>query len=167
MEVFSLGKDDVERAREQEDIIQFALRGALRRAGFDGIYSVYLYSLDQAEMLATYLAEEGLASVQLAPVEEAGIMDVARVKTGRPNEAACKEVAAEKKRIRDRRVADAQRKREKRAGGTEGEKTGRNATVAGATTQARTGLRQCCGVGSYPRGNPQMSRQKRGRHKRS
>lgn len=117
MEVFGLGKADVERAREQEDIIQFALRGALRRPDFDGTYSVYLYSLDQAEMLATYLEKAGLASVELVPVEEAGIMDVARVKTGRRKDAPDKPGKAEQQE--KRRKKDAERQSAKRARGRE------------------------------------------------
>lgn len=83
LEVFGLKKEDVERAREIEDLIQFVLRGALRRSDFDGEYKVYLYDRHQAEALASYLEQEGIAMAELIAVEEAGIMDEMREKLGR------------------------------------------------------------------------------------
>jgi hypothetical protein len=78
MEVFGLRRADIERAREIEGIIQFVMRGRLRCADFDDDYRVYLYDLHQAQALADYLMTEGIAEVELIPVEEAGILDYER-----------------------------------------------------------------------------------------
>jgi hypothetical protein len=51
LEIFDLDKDAVKRAREIEDVIQFTMRGALRRPDFDGCYTVFIYDLDQARAL--------------------------------------------------------------------------------------------------------------------
>lgn len=113
LEVFGLTKEDVERAREIEDIIQFALRGALRKPDFDGEYKVYLYDQHQAEALAAYLEQEGIAMVELVAVEEAGIMDVEREKRGRkPVEL---DESSKAERDQRRRDADKGRKAQKRA----------------------------------------------------
>jgi hypothetical protein len=114
LEVFGLTKEDVERARETEDIIQFVLRGALRKPDFGGEYRVYLYDLHQAEALADYLEQEGIAMVELVPVEEAGIMDVEREKPGRKRVELDESSKAERK---ERRLeADRIRKAKGRAG---------------------------------------------------
>jgi hypothetical protein len=63
-----LSPADVERAREHEDIYQFVMRGAARDPEFAGDYKVFLYSLDQAEMLARLLATNGITS-ELVPIE--------------------------------------------------------------------------------------------------
>ncbi len=83
LDVFGLTREEVERAREREDIWQFAMRGAIRMADFDGFYTVFLYDLQQAEALARMLREEGVADdVAVEPVAEAGILDVERPKPG-------------------------------------------------------------------------------------
>lgn len=79
-EPFSFSVDDVRRAREDEDILQFAWRGAIRNPDYSGPYDVYLYSRDQAERLERSLRRAGLLAVTLSSVREAGIMDVARPK---------------------------------------------------------------------------------------
>lgn len=112
LEVFGLTKEDVERAREIEDIIQFVLRGALRNPNFGGEYRVYLYDLRQAEALAAYLEQEGIAMGELVPVEEAGIMDVEREKRGRKRVELDESSKAE--RIQRRRKRDRNRKRRSR-----------------------------------------------------
>uniref|UniRef100_UPI001E4F100D hypothetical protein n=1 Tax=Methylobacterium sp. Leaf118 TaxID=2876562 RepID=UPI001E4F100D len=81
LELLNLDEGTVSVAREQEDIIQFVMRGAIRDPRFEGSYDVYLYSQDQAEALATYLVREGITveeRVEVIPVAEAGIMEVAR-----------------------------------------------------------------------------------------
>ena len=113
LEVFGLTREDVERAREIEDIIQFVLRGALRRFDFGGEYRVYLYDLHQAEALAAYLEQEGIATVELVPVEEAGIMDVEREKPGRKRTEL--DESSKKERDQRRREADKARKARDRA----------------------------------------------------
>jgi hypothetical protein len=113
LEVFGLTQEDVERAREIEDIIQFVLRGALRKADFNGEYRVYLYDLHQAEVLAAYLEQEGIATVELVPVDEAGIMDVEREKRGRKRVELDERSKAEQ--AQRRREADRTRKANGRA----------------------------------------------------
>jgi hypothetical protein len=122
--VFGLTQEDVERAREIEDIIQFVLRGALRKADFGGEYRVYLYDLHQAKALAAYLEQEGIATVELVPVDEAGIMDVEREKRGRKRVELDERSKAERKkrrleadRTRKAKGRSAERK-EKRSAGT-------------------------------------------------
>ncbi|CAO4151856.1 DEAD/DEAH box helicase family protein [Methylorubrum extorquens] len=79
LEVLNLNEDDVLIAREQEDVFQFVLRGAIRDPSYDGDYDVYLYSRDQAEALRDYLASANITDrVEVQPVAEAGIMDVMR-----------------------------------------------------------------------------------------
>ncbi len=112
LDVFGLAREEVERAREREDIWQFVMRGAVRRSEFDGTYTVHRYDLWQAEALAAMLREEGIAEdVVLEPVVEAGILDVERPKPG-PKEGA-KAAASGKsfeEREAERREADRQRK---------------------------------------------------------
>ncbi len=116
LDVFGLAREEVERAREREDIWQFVMRGAVRRSEFDGTYTVHRYDLWQAEALAAMLREEGIAEdVVLEPVVEAGILDVDRPKPG-PKEGA-KAAASGKsfeEREAERREADRQRKQRQR-----------------------------------------------------
>lgn len=79
IEVLALNADIVRRSREDEDIIQFVGRGALRDRSFSGTYEVHLYSKDQAECLGEYLKSSGITDdVSLVAVDAAGIMDVKR-----------------------------------------------------------------------------------------
>jgi hypothetical protein len=81
IETLGLSRDDVRRAREDEDVVQFAFRGALRDGGFAGTYEIHLYSEDQAERLRDYLISNKITDdVRLVGVEEAGIMEVERPK---------------------------------------------------------------------------------------
>ncbi|WP_230532663.1 hypothetical protein [Microvirga roseola] len=100
LEVFGLKKEDVERARQIEDIIQFTLRGALRKPDFSGECRVYLYDQHQAEALASYLEQEGIAMAELIAVEEAGIMDEVREKPGRKRVELDESSKAERKKRR-------------------------------------------------------------------
>jgi hypothetical protein len=116
LDVFGLTREEVERAREREDIWQFAMRGAIRMAEFRGTYTVYVYDLWQAEALAAMLRDEGVADdVAVEPVEEAGILDVERPKPG-PTTGA-KAAASSKsfeEREAERREGDRLRKRRQR-----------------------------------------------------
>lgn len=73
--VFSLTDDDIRVAREDEDVLQFVMRGAIRKPDYDGPYDIYLYSKEQAERLADKLAASAVGRVELTPLPEAGIMD--------------------------------------------------------------------------------------------
>jgi hypothetical protein len=75
MDMFGLSEDDVRVAREDEDILQFAMRGALRDPEFGDRYEVYLYTDEQADRLAARLTQSEVGEVEVVPIPEAGIMD--------------------------------------------------------------------------------------------
>jgi hypothetical protein len=109
--------DEIKRARETEDVVQFAMRGAVRDPTFTGTYIVYLYDRAQADALGDYLRANGVTDdVRIEGVEEAGILDAQRPasrhgKKGAPE--ADGGSYAERKQAR--LDADAERKRRKRA----------------------------------------------------
>ncbi|EKY30831.1 hypothetical protein HMPREF0185_00001 [Brevundimonas diminuta 470-4] len=74
-DIFGITDDDIRIAREDEDILQFVMRGALRNPEYDGIYDIYLYSKEQAERLSDKLAASQVGTIELIPVHDAGIMD--------------------------------------------------------------------------------------------
>jgi hypothetical protein len=116
LDVFGLTCEEVERAREREDIWQFVMRGAIRMAEFGGTYTVHLYDLWQAEALARMLGEEGITGdVVLEPIEAAGILGVERPKPGpKPGARAAASDKSFEEREAERRVADRERKRRQR-----------------------------------------------------
>jgi hypothetical protein len=124
LEVFGLTRDDIERARQTEDLQQFVMRGAIRCPDFGGVYDIYVYDGWQADALAEFIKSQGITDVELIPVEEAGITDVQRPTPGpKPRTPDPVRLA---KRKEDQRRVDAERKRRvrekereaKRAAGT-------------------------------------------------
>lgn len=83
-DLFSLSDGDILAAREDEDIHQFVMRGALRDPTFSGHYSVYLYSKRQAETLAKTLTRNGYCVVVYG-VAEAGIIQEGRAERREPS----------------------------------------------------------------------------------
>lgn len=76
-DTFDISDAEIRRSREDEDVLQFVMRGAVRNPDFDGQYDIYLYSQDQAEALKRLLDISGLGrSISLVPVYNAGIMDI-------------------------------------------------------------------------------------------
>lgn len=73
--VFGLTDDDIRIAREDEDTLQFVMRGAIRNPEYDKAYDIYLYTKEQAERLAAKLIASEVGVVELVPVIDAGIMD--------------------------------------------------------------------------------------------
>jgi len=73
--VFGFTDDDIRNAREDEDVLQFVMRGAIRKPDYDGRYDIYLYAKAQADRLAGKLAASAVGTVEIVPVAEAGIMD--------------------------------------------------------------------------------------------
>lgn len=73
--VFDLTDDDIRIAREDEDVLQFVMRGAIRKPDYSGPYDIYLYSKEQAERLAAKLAASEVGRVELMALPDAGIMD--------------------------------------------------------------------------------------------
>ena len=108
IDLLGLDRDAVRRAREFEDIRQFALRGAIRRPDYAGTYDIYLYDLAQAQDLEAYLRGIGIADLELVPVVEARIMDVVR-----PGSAAVAQKAPLSREERQKRNTASQK--EKRA----------------------------------------------------
>jgi hypothetical protein len=109
LEVFGLSRDDIERARQTEDMQQFLMRGAIRCSDFGGTYTAYVYDVWQAEALAEFIKSQGINDVEVVPVEEAGIIDVTRPTRG-PKPRTPDPVRLARRR-EDQRRADAERKR--------------------------------------------------------
>jgi hypothetical protein len=113
IDMFGLNREEIERAREIEDIIQFVCRGDLRNPNSTGDYSVYLYDRYQAEALAAYLTEHGLGTVELIPVEEAGLLDMSRPGRGRPPSEP-EDLRSKEERLKQTQASDAERQQRKR-----------------------------------------------------
>lgn len=115
IKALGLNREDIQTAREDEDLYQFVCRGAIRDLDFSGDYAVYLYDRGQAERLRDRLIGAGYTDVSTEPVTEAGILDVARPHNPRGEKlakATATETAAEREvRLR---AKDAQRKRDSR-----------------------------------------------------
>ena len=115
MAALHLDRDAVRIAREDEDLYQFATRGAIRDPAYVGCYAIHVYDIGQAERLQARLRRGGYEDVVIEPVISAGLMDVVRPIAARQkaNPAAPVETAAERKTRK--RAADTERKRRKRA----------------------------------------------------
>ena len=135
--LFDISDDEILRAREEEDILQFVMRGAIRRRHFDGDYDIYLYSKRQAELVADKLSASGIGkSVDLIPEPGAGIMDANPQPMKPIREAIAAEHKAEKTQAYKER--EAQRKRTSRAAnaGAEGRTPGQIGRAKGSKDKA-------------------------------
>ena len=84
LEFLDLDKEAITRVREDEDIAQIVMRGAIRDPSYDGDYDIYLYDRHQAEELRDYLIEHRVSDrVRVVPVVEAGIMNVRRPRSSK------------------------------------------------------------------------------------
>lgn len=79
---FGVSKAMIRQAREDEDIFQFAMRGALRNADYAGQYDIYLYSRGQAETLKARLEGAGLTDVEV--VAQTHVIQMSSVPAPRP-----------------------------------------------------------------------------------
>lgn len=61
--VMGMSREQIRAAREDEDIFQFAYRGAIRQPGYGGAYDIFLFSQQQAERLQSSLLSSGLVDV--------------------------------------------------------------------------------------------------------
>jgi hypothetical protein len=113
LEVFGLTRDQIARAREIEDIHQFVMRGAIRNPDMEGRYDIYVYDLWQAEEVRDFLVNGGITDVTMHGIEEAGLMDFERPKSGRKPIHLDDRSKAE--RLAERRNKDAARKRKARS----------------------------------------------------
>lgn len=106
-DLFGITDNEILRAREEEDILQFVMRGAIRRRDFGGEYDIYLYSKRQAELVAQKLVASGIGnSVALVPEPGAGIMDAKPQPMKAIREAIVADKAAEAERAYKEREAD-------------------------------------------------------------
>lgn len=71
---FDITTGEMRAAREDEDILQFVMRGALRKPDYSGAYDIYLYNKRQAETLADQLTLGGFDHVELGAID-AGFAD--------------------------------------------------------------------------------------------
>jgi hypothetical protein len=116
LDVFGLCKDEITRARQDEDLKQFVMRGAIRCPDFDGTYDIYVYDLAQADVVQAYLGENGFGHVTLIGLDQVGIMDVEPPKRGRRAEKRslervreCQDTRREKDRLRKQEARETQR----------------------------------------------------------
>lgn len=77
-ELLDISEQDVEKARELEDIKQFVMRGKIRDQTFDGVYSIYVYDKFQADVLEEYINRWDIGVASAIPVDAAGIMNIQR-----------------------------------------------------------------------------------------
>lgn len=128
IEVLGLDSEAIRSAREEEDVFQFVLRGAIRDSSYGGTYRVYLHDLHQAEALSRRLRASGITNdIEIVPVNEAGILDVQRPASKRDRgtgpkigpealgDRVARKKARERARSERRRIAA---REEKRAAGT-------------------------------------------------
>jgi hypothetical protein len=113
MRLFGVTKEEVRASREDEDIKQFVMRGALRRAEFEGEYHVNLYDRRQAEMLRDYLLANGIADEAMVEYVDVGIGEVVKPAPGRQKVAVTPQQEAERRQRA--KEADRARKQRKRA----------------------------------------------------
>jgi hypothetical protein len=124
-DLFGLTDDEIRRSREDEDVIQFVMRGAIRNADFGGEYDIYVYSRRQAETLVTQLVASGVGqSVTLVPELDPGVMDKA-VNSVEPISNALKEEKAADRKRRNAESAKRVRMKKAEAAGREAGKPGR------------------------------------------
>ncbi|POR39868.1 hypothetical protein CRT23_27185 [Methylobacterium sp. V23] len=109
--------DEIKRARETEDMIQFVMRGAVRDPAFTGTYTVYLYDRAQADVMGDYLRENGVTDdVRIEGIEEAGILDAERPASRREKKAALEAEGGSFAECKEaKRAAEAERGRRRRA----------------------------------------------------
>jgi hypothetical protein len=145
MEVFGLSREDILRAREVEDVWQFAMRGAVREARFRGTYTIYVYDRRQAEALAGLMRDNDIGAVPDPEcVAEAGIAEVERPKSGpKPRQEAAGSGKSFGERKAERRAGDRERKRRQR----EKERT---AKAAAGTLRGRGRPRKADGEAARP-----------------
>jgi hypothetical protein len=82
--LFGLSNAEIIASREEEDVLQFVMRGAIRNPDFGGRFDIYLYSKRQADLLAEQLGAGGFNTVSVEGEDSAGIMDDTVVKSDAP-----------------------------------------------------------------------------------
>lgn len=114
LDLFPITADEIRAAREDEDILQYVMRGAIRRPDFAGEYHVYLYNRSQAERLQAQLQNSRIGkSITLVPEVNAGFMDAADPRP-RPVAEAPRSMGTSGKLIKPKSVARAKQRAAKR-----------------------------------------------------
>lgn len=115
--LFGITDEQILGARETEDIFQFVFRGAIRRPEYDGAYRIYLHTRRQAEALKDRIDATGIArSVELVPVDAAGIMDAKVGRSARKSEGRSKPIPERLVRPNGRSVlVKSEKRRQQRA----------------------------------------------------
>jgi hypothetical protein len=81
------------------------MRGAIRRPEFDGDYDVFVYDLEQAQVVEDYLRRRGVTDdVTLIPEQEVGILDMTRLSRQRSEVQVPPVSAEEQQRIKSDKV---------------------------------------------------------------
>ncbi|TXN40613.1 hypothetical protein FV232_05535 [Methylobacterium sp. WL30] len=114
LELLGLSREDIQASREDEDVYQFVMRGAIRNHDFDGRYDIYVYDRSQANHLQERLSEQGFADVELIPVVDAGIMDVTRPKPATSKRTAVTDATSDAEHRKQARLIERKRGRERR-----------------------------------------------------
>lgn len=76
--LFGLTDEQIQVSRQDNDVLQFAMRGAIRNPDYGGEYDIYLYSRSQAERLRDQLLGSQIGDVELLPAD-AGFLHASRV----------------------------------------------------------------------------------------
>lgn len=106
-------KAEVRRAREFEDLLQFAYRLALRQPDDERAIDIRVYDKRQADFLATFFAGTGYLDVTVSCITTAGIATMKRTPPGPPPKVLTPEEEAAA--VAKAKETDAERKRRQRA----------------------------------------------------
>lgn len=112
--LFGITDEEIQIARQDEDVLQFVMRGAVRMGDYAGPYDIYLYSRSQAERLEAQLVGSGVGTVELVPVEAAGFMYATRP-SGQPMTEKPDKVVSKTGRFVSRKSAETTARRHKKA----------------------------------------------------
>jgi hypothetical protein len=93
MTVFDLSPGDIRKAREDDAIAQFVMRGAIRNEDYAGPFAIYLYEEKQAERLRDHLTHMGFTNVTISPVDT-DALDAVRKQVGGPTPTADQQAVA-------------------------------------------------------------------------
>ncbi|QGY01860.1 hypothetical protein MMSR116_08185 [Methylobacterium mesophilicum SR1.6/6] len=114
IDALQLDPDDIRAAREDEDILQFVTRGAIRHPAYAGGYDIHVYDDGQAKRLRDRLTAAGYDDVTVAPIVEAGIADVVRPRSGKSANADGTDPATAAERAQRKKKREAERGRRRR-----------------------------------------------------
>ncbi|WP_197739398.1 DEAD/DEAH box helicase family protein [Methylobacterium sp. P1-11] len=114
IEALGLDRDVVRAAREDEDLLQFVTRGAIRDPAYAGGYDVHVYDCEQAGRLRNILIANGYDDVTIETVDEPGLMAVVRQRHGSEADAGIVDPGTAADRRQRDRAREAERGRRRR-----------------------------------------------------